>query len=138
MPRALLSEEEIERRKQAIYQRSHDEAVNATVDDYIEDEAGTMWIAGGSRGQAKQYYAAEEGCDFTEVRCRRVWMAVDLFAIADAADWMARDPEVDADTALAYTWDGQGWLWQACDRDHRNAIELWECTRVVEGVRHGG
>jgi len=132
MPETLtLTAAEIAQREKAIYERSRDLALRAGIDDYITDEAGTMWIPGGTSGQAKAYYAGEEGVDFTEVRCRKVSLTPDLQAVRDCAAWMAKDPFVDAETAVAYTWDRYGWLWTVCEPGHPGAWLAWECTRAA-------
>lgn len=129
MPKALTLND-VAHREQQIYQRSFALASNATVDDFITDDMGTMWIPSGSRGQARAFYAGEMGVGFTEVRCQRVWMCIAFDAIRDLAHDLAADLRVDADVVVAYTWDHEGWAWGRCNRDHPNAMELWECTRA--------
>ncbi len=118
---------------QRIYERSKDEALASGFSDLIEDGDGTMWLPG-TRGSARAFYAGEQDVPFTKVRVRREYMRINLQAIWDAAYDLASDAErgytVDPDE-IAYTYDGEGWMWEECAKDDPRALGLWRCERLA-------
>lgn len=90
-------------------------------------DGSEMWMSGGTRGQARAYYAAEFGIPFTAVRVVQYWMRVDEGAIADLAQDLA-DENADPDT-IAYTYDEEGWLTTGCSSKAPGAFCSWYCTR---------
>ncbi len=113
---------------QAIYKRSVAEADNSGLPDWLEDHDGGMWLPADTRGQAIAYYAAEYGHAFTEVRAQRQYMRIDHDAIRDLAEDMARDDGYESDDEpVAYTWEGEGWLWERCGKGDERGVALWYC-----------
>lgn len=115
----------------AIYARSVAEADGQGIPDWIEDGDGGMWLPG-NRGQAIAFYAGEHGVGFTQVRARRQYMRIDYDAIRDLATDYAQDladghyaPEDMPE--IAYTYEDEGWRWEACGKDDERAIGLWYC-----------
>lgn len=117
--------EQIAERERRFYERSKAEALASGFSDWIEDGDGTMWLPG-SRGSARAFYAGECGFPFTKVRAKREYMRISLQAIRDLAADMAPDENYEDDD-VAYTWEGEGWLWELCDKDAKGALGLWRC-----------
>lgn len=110
----------------AIYTRSAEEALIYGMPDFTENHDGTMWIPVETRGDAKQFFAAENGIAFIDVRAVKEYMRIDLDAIADLAHDVAGDPNYDEDY-IAYTWEGYGWMWTPCKQGDARAVRFWRC-----------
>ena len=124
----MSATDRIAAREQDIYERSIAEALPQGVSDWLDDGDGGMWLPCETRGQAIAYYASELGHAFTEVRARREYMRISLDAIRDRAHDIASDDGYeDDDHPIAYTWEGEGWVWERCKRDDDRAMALWYC-----------
>lgn len=120
-----------ERRYEDLYARSVAEAEVSGHPEYIEFHDDHLVIAAATRGQAKQFFAGEYGCEFVEVSAKRVYMRIDFQAIKDVAHDMAADGAYeDEDLAgdIAYTWECEGWVWEYCAHGDDRAVAFWECT----------
>lgn len=84
-----------------------------------------MWMSGGTRGQARAYYAIETGVPFTRVRVVSQWLRVDEGPIVDLAHDLAAEG-AHPDT-IAYTFEGDGWLTTGCPRGIPGAFRCWHC-----------
>jgi hypothetical protein len=113
----------------AIFERSAEEALGSGLPECLDNEDGTIYLLG-SRSQAMAFFAGELGCRFIDVRATRAWMTIDLDAIADRAHDLANDIEqgydVEEDT-IAYTWEGEGWMWRHAKRGEPGAVGFWLC-----------
>lgn len=117
-------------RERSIYERSIALADSEGVPDWIEDGGDGWWLPIPNRASAIDFYAREHGLGFTEVRCIREYMRIDRDAIADAAADIAEgDPDDYGDEPIAYTWEGEGWLWQRCEKGASGAVALWRCEK---------
>lgn len=127
----IRNDEEVAARESEILKISMEAADQADIDTYIEDGDGTMWFVDGlSRGEARAYYAAEMGFDFTKVAVHREYMKVNRQAIREVAYDLARDAEYESPT-IAYSWEGEGWLWSICKKGDADAVALWRCEGMA-------
>jgi len=123
-----LTDEQIAERQKDIYERSVSEADNSGLPDWLDDGDGGMWLPTQTRGAAIAFFASEMGHAFTEVRARKQYMRINHDAIFDLADDMARDDGYEHDDhPVAYTWEGEGWLWEHCEKHDERAVALWYC-----------
>jgi hypothetical protein len=112
-----------------IYWRSLAEA-RSDYPDYIVsegDEACTYPGGRENRAQIIRDFAADFGVNFEDVSCHRVWMRVDTDLIEDEAAQVAARPEDYGDDPIAYTWQGEGWSYEICERTDEGAIGMYRC-----------
>lgn len=110
-----------------IYEQSVREA-DGSFPEYIESGGdGHMWLLHETRGAAAAYFAGEYGCDFTQVRVTREYMRINRDAIRDEAAALAVEWEECDSLPIAYTWQGEGWLYATCKRGDPGSLAFWRC-----------
>lgn len=113
----------------AICERTRDLALSG-VPDCIEDHDGGMWLPTATRNQARMFYASEIGTEYVRVRARREYMRVNLDAIEDQARDDVESGEYEAEDLaghIAYTWEGEGFMWSRCKKGDEGAVAFWYC-----------
>ncbi|MCU1500556.1 MAG: hypothetical protein JWM47_4509 [Acidimicrobiales bacterium] len=116
-------------REKAFYERGVEMAERGQPLDYIENGDGVMWVPGGTRGSAKQFFAGQYGVAFIDVRCRQEYMRVSFSAIRDRAHDMAWDDGYE-DHDVPYTWEGEGWTWEVCEPGDDRCVFFWRCEET--------
>ncbi len=124
---------EVATRAIKIYEQSIAEAAGA-MPEYIEHGDGSLSLAVGTRGEAAAEYAREMGIAFTDVRVTRHYGRVDLAAIVGEAVDVALELEPGDDLRIAYTWEGEGWLYEECSQLASRSIAFWRCERRTAKV----
>lgn len=124
--------ERIAGRAALIYRESVKEAESCDP-EYIMDGSEEVWsLTLENRAKAISYFASEMGIGFTEVRCTRTYMRINRDAILENAaalafeDWESGFAAA-AYVPTAYTWQGEGWSYEACGKKDPGAIALWRC-----------
>lgn len=119
-------------RAEEIYERSVKLALADWPESLDNDGDGVMWLTSGSRGLARAWYANEFGVPFTRVRATREWLAPNLDYIHDMAyDLAAEDPDNLPEEPVAYTWDGEAFLWSHAPKDAPGAKAFWRCEEAM-------
>lgn len=111
-----------------IYVRSIAEA-ETSLPEYIESGGMDRSFLGGrdNRAQIIANFAADWGVDFSQVRCTRRWMRVDVSLIAERAAEFAARPEDYGEEPVAYTWEDEGWAWEDCEQGDPRAVGFYHC-----------
>jgi hypothetical protein len=130
---SLVAAEQIAVHATRIYEESIKEADGCDPDQIEDGDGETWWLTIGNRARAIAYYAREMGIGFTDVRCTRAYMRINRQAIREAAaalaaeDWESGEITERGYIPAAETWEGEGWLYEGCEKADPGAIAMWRC-----------